>query len=165
MGGKPFINISELEYAEFVNRGKFHARIGHISSKIGAERLGYNVTIVAPGKRAFPYHQHHRIEEMVLVLEGEGTLRFADQEYKIRKHDVIALPPGPGRAHQIINTSDKDLKFLCLSNRETPDVVEYPDSGKVLAYCGPTPDSGEPPHLRLVVRKDSAVDYFDGEDD
>lgn len=164
MGDKPFINIDELDYFELGNKKKFQARLGHISSKIGAERLGYNVTIVPPGKRAFPYHQHHVIEEMVLVLEGEGTLRFAGKEYRIKKHDVIAFPPGPNRAHQIINTSRSDLKFLCLSTRETADVVEYPDSDKVLAYSGPPPEPGKQPYLRVIFRKDSAVDYFDGEE-
>jgi uncharacterized cupin superfamily protein len=31
---------------------------------------------------------------MFLILEGEGELRFGDKRYPIRKHDVIACPPG-----------------------------------------------------------------------
>jgi hypothetical protein len=36
-----------------------------------------------------PVHSHHGEEEMFLIIEGEGELRFGDQRYPIRKHDVI----------------------------------------------------------------------------
>ena len=35
---------------------RFAARIAPVAARIGARRLGYNVTVVAPGKRAFPFH-------------------------------------------------------------------------------------------------------------
>ncbi len=42
---------------------------------------------------------------MFLILEGE--LRFGNERFAIRKHEVIACPPGgPEGAHQIINTGE-----------------------------------------------------------
>ena len=42
---------------------------------------------------------------MFLILEGEGDLRFGDRRYPLRRHDVIACPPGgPSVTHPIINT-------------------------------------------------------------
>lgn len=161
MAKKPIINIKDLKYIDFGDGGKFGAKFGRVSPLIGAEKLGYNVTVVPPGKRAFPYHLHHANEEMFFILEGSGTLRYNDKEYPVKKGDFIACPTGPGTARQIINTSDKEIKYLALSTNTNPEIAEYPDSNKVGAYAG----SFEKPDLRLVVKKESGVDYFDGESD
>ena len=161
MSKGPIINISDLKYMDFGDGGKFEAKFGRVSPLIGAEKLGYNITIVPPGKRAFPYHLHHTNEEMFFILEGEGTLRYNDEEFPVKKGDFIACPAGPGTARQIINTSKKGIKYLALSTNTNPEVAEYPDSGKVGVLCG----SFESPDLRLFVKKDSGVDYFEGESD
>jgi hypothetical protein len=45
-----------------------------------------------------------------------------------------------------------------------PDVIEYPDSNKVMARSAPPGRRPiDPEMLRLVVRSEAAVDYFDGE--
>ena len=98
---------------------------------------------------------------MFFILEGSGTLRYNDEEYPVKKGDFIACPTGPGTARQIINTSDKEIKYLALSTNTNPEIAEYPDSNKVGSYAG----SFEKPDLRLVVKKESGVDYFDGESD
>jgi len=163
MAKKPVINIDRLKYFDFGDGGKFQCKMGPIGPLIGAEKLGYNVTVVPPGKRAFPYHLHHALEEMFYIIDGKGVLRYNDEEFPIKKGDFIACPTGPGTAHQIHNTGKADLKYLALSTKQGPEVCEYPDSGKVAVHAGPHPMSGEEPHLRLVLKKDGAVDYFDGE--
>ncbi|MHA1544188.1 MAG: cupin domain-containing protein, partial [Alphaproteobacteria bacterium] len=107
------------------------------------------------------YHLHHKLEEMFFILEGNGTLRYNGEEYPIKKGDVIACPPGPGGAHQIINTGKAEMKYLSVSNSGGPEVAEYPDSGKVGIMCGPW----ENPDLRLIVKNDGGIGYFDGESD
>lgn len=98
-----------------------------------AQKLGASVDIVAPGKRSCPYHFHYAQEEMFVILEGFGTLRVAGEMLPIRSGDVIFIPPGPEYPHQIINTSDAQLKYLFIGTRETPEVCQYPDSGKYQA--------------------------------
>lgn len=155
------INIDNLEYMEFGDGGKFAARLGRIGPDAGAEKLGYNLTVVPPGKRAFPYHLHHKLEEMFFIIEGEGTLRYNGKEYPLQEGDIIACPPGPSTAHQIINTGKGELKYLSVSDAGGPEIAEYPDSNKVGILCG-TFDS---PALRMFVKKESGVDYFEGESD
>ncbi len=124
------------------------------------------MTIVPAGKRAFPFHSHRVNEEMFFVLEGEGELRIGEQRFPIRPGDAIACPTGGSEsAHQIVNTSASDLKFLAVSTRLSPDIAEYPDSKKfgVLADFGPDP-SGQPRGLRFLGRPDGSLDYWDGED-
>lgn len=156
---KPVINLDELEMQAHAD-GKFVGRYGEISKRIGAQRLGYSLTICPPGKQVCPFHNHHFTEEMFMILEGEGTLRFGDQEYPLRKHDVIACPPGKRDvAHQIINTGTTDLKYLAMSTNDEHDICEYPDSDKVGVFVGKFGDR----HLRKMFRINTAVDYFDGE--
>jgi uncharacterized cupin superfamily protein len=123
-------------------------------------KIGCGVDVVPPGKRACPYHFHYAQEEVFVVLEGRGTLRVAGEMLPIRAGDVISIPPGPEYPHQIINTSDAPLKYLSLSTLEFPEVCEYPDSGKYLAYTrtgGPLLQRGR------MHRADTDLDYWDGE--
>src|SRR2546421_581852 len=110
---KPIINIDEVELqprpAQFAPTGpaaqRFEARVGMVAAKIGAKKLGYNITAVPPGKRAYPYHSHRAREEMFYVVQGTGEVRLGSQTFPIRAGDIIACPPGgPETAHQLVNT-------------------------------------------------------------
>lgn len=162
----PILNIAELEYRQWGNGKSFEARLGAIGAKLGAQKLGYNLTVVPPGKRAFPLHSHRANEEMFFVLEGEGELRVAEARYPIRRGDVVACPPGgPETAHQIINTSNSaELKYLAVSTRISPEITEYPDSRKfgVLRELPAGPD-GKPQLWRHLARAGTSLDYWDGE--
>jgi len=68
---KPVVNLDEIEATRELRHGdRFDATVAPVGSRIGARQLGYNVTTVAPGKRAFPFHNHHVNEELFFVLEG-----------------------------------------------------------------------------------------------
>lgn len=160
---KLVINLDELEYTEFGKGEKFNAERAPISDKIGAGKLGYAVVKLKPGKRAWPYHSHYVNEEFFYVLQGEGTLRHADKEYPIRAGDFICSPADHDQPHQIINTSNKSLSYIALSTLEHTDVFLYPDSGKYGIWHGKTRDPGDPDSFLIFARKDTAVDYWDGE--
>jgi uncharacterized cupin superfamily protein len=158
-------NIDEVELdtatrAPLYDGGRSGGVIGPRVAGCAARALGAAVDVLPPGKRACPYHFHHAQEEMFVVLEGSGTLRVAGEMVPIRAGDVIAIPPGPEYPHQIINTSEAPLKYLSISTQQYPEVCEYPDSGKYLAFSrpfGPLLDRGR------VHRPDAALDYWDGE--
>lgn len=131
-----------------------------LAAGTAALKLGASIDIVAPGKRSCPYHFHYAQEEMFVVLEGEGTLRVAGEMLPIRAGDVVFIPPGPQYPHQIINTSAAPLKYLSVSTKDSPEVVEYPDSGKYLASA--TRD-GDPYGFDQIHPLKDALDYWDGE--
>jgi uncharacterized cupin superfamily protein len=169
----PIVNLAELEYhpspiplPEALQDRYAGARLAPVASRLGAQKLGYNVTSLPPGKRAFPLHNHRVNEEMFFILDGEGEVRIGSETFPIRQGDVIAHPPGgPETAHQIINTAkDAELKFLAVSTKLSPDIAEYPDSRKfgVLAELQPGPD-GKPQHFRFVGRADQSLNYWEGE--
>ena len=157
---KPFVNLDELEFDDVEENDLYTSRRARFSAAIGARKLGYNLTELLPGKSQCPFHSHRAEEEMFLILEGEGELRFGDQRYRIRKHDVIACPPGGASvAHQIINTGSATMRYLSLSNLEDVEVCEYPDSNKIGVFA----NAPGVPGLRGLHRNSSAVDYYDGE--
>jgi uncharacterized cupin superfamily protein len=169
---KHIINIAEVElqrpptYAPSAAAAeRFDVRMGMIAPKVGAQKLGYNITEVPPGKRAFPFHHHRVNEEMFFILEGSGEVRIGSETYPIRTGDFIACPPGGADlAHQIINSGATTLRYLAVSTKLSPEIAEYPDSGKfgVMAELPPGAD-GKPQTFRFVNRAGNQVDYWDGE--
>jgi uncharacterized cupin superfamily protein len=159
--------IVNLENVTFVNRSHgegFECQIAPVGLALDSKKLGFNVTVVPPGKRAFPYHAHHGNEEMFFILEGEGTARIDGAVHRVRKGDFISLPPGRDSAHQIINDSAAPLRYLAVSTMELPEAVEYPDSGKLGVTAGT--HGGRPPSegsLRHFTRLQDGVDYWEGE--
>jgi uncharacterized cupin superfamily protein len=171
---RPIVNIADLEFMTFGHGTnypgagaapeKFEAKLGDIGRRLGAQKLGYNLTVVPPGKRAFPLHNHRINEEMFFIVEGEGEVRIGKETYPVRRGDVIACPPGgPETAHQIINTSQAELKYLAISTRMSAELVDYPDSGKFGVLAEIAGEDGKPKLWRFVSRADRAVNYWDGE--
>lgn len=137
----------------------YESRSARLGTGTAAKKLGASIDTVAPGKRSCPYHFHYGQEEMFVVLEGSGTLRVAGEMLPIKRGDVMFIPAGPEYPHQIINTSDAPLKYLSISTRESPELCEYPDSGKYAAFA--TAPDGKRVHV--VQRAEQSVDYWDGE--
>ena len=48
---KHILNINDLEFMDWGNGEEFAAKFGLISRRIGSKNLGYNLTVVPPGKR------------------------------------------------------------------------------------------------------------------
>ena len=157
---KPIMNLDDAVFDDVEENGIYTSSRARISDHIGAQKLGYNLTVLPPGKVQCPFHNHHGEEEMFFILEGEGELRFGDQRYPIRRHDVIACPPGgPEVAHQIINTGTTTMRYLALSTLADVDTCEYPDSQKILVVAGKPGERG----LRKMFRAENTVDYYDRE--
>ncbi len=164
--GFPVLNINDAELQDFGSKGgKFKARFGEIAVPLGLSRIGCMLHEVEPGKTAFPYHNHHNLDEMFIILEGTGEYRFGDKKYPIRKGDCLAAPAGgPDVAHQILNTGDETLKYLGISDVTDPSVVEYPDSGKFAVSSRMKEGDPRTAELRFIGRAKETLDYFDGEE-
>ena len=153
----PIVNLDDADLKPYGQHEEFSASLAALGKQLGARKLGCTLVVLAPGKRAWPYHLHYAEEEMFVILEGIGTLRYDGENHPVRPGDVIFTRTGPGTAHQIINTSDTELRYLAFSSNADAEVCEYPDSGKVGAY-------GESePRFKFLAPIDAEVDYWEGE--
>ena len=158
----PIVNLADLPLHAFSRGDDFRAEIARVGKTLGSEKLGCTHVVVPPGKKAWPYHLHHANEEMFVILEGSGTLRYDGERHSIKAGDVISTKTGSGTAHQIVNNSDAELRYLAISTMIHPEVAEYPDSGKRAMLTGAPPGRG-PYQLFDVVPDDVGVDYWEGE--
>ncbi|MFX6258424.1 cupin domain-containing protein, partial [Acinetobacter baumannii] len=65
-----------------------------IGRMLGAQTLGYNLTVIEPGKRVFPFPSHRANEEMFFIVEGTGEVRIGEARHPIGAGDVISCPAG-----------------------------------------------------------------------
>lgn len=170
---KPIINIADVELQPrppaYAATGpaaeRYDARMGMVGMVLGAKKLGYNITAVPPGKRAFPLHSHQGNEEMIFVLEGAGEVCIGEAVYPIRQGDFVSmLAGGRDTAHQVINTGSIELKYLAVSTRISPEICEYPTTGKFAIFSEtPAGSDGKPGFFRFVGRAEQGADYWEGE--
>lgn len=164
---KPILNLADVELQttkpEQSPKGsapeKYDIRWGEIASRIGARKLGYNLTVVAPGKRNCPFHSHRMEEEMFFILEGEGELRYGEERHPIKAGDIMTCPTGGAEtAHQIINTGTTEMRYLAVSTMAEVEICDYPDSNKFGVY-----GTFESPGFRHLARRADARNYWEDE--
>jgi uncharacterized cupin superfamily protein len=71
---------------------------------------------------------------------------------------MVCFVEGPEGAHQVRNDGDEPVRFVFFSTKRFPSMAVYPNSDKL----GFWPVRGDATD-RLMVRRDSGVDYWDGE--
>ena len=124
--------------------------------------LGMSVYELLPGQTQCPYHFHHGNEELILVLRGRPALRTPEGERELGPGDVVHFPRGAPGAHQVINRTGDPVRYVIADAHVTPELVEYPDSGKLAAMARTESQRGGP--LWTMHRLDAEVDYFEGEE-
>jgi len=130
------------------------ARLGKLFG--GAEESGVSVYELPPGQAICPYHYECGEEEWLLVLEGRPTLRHPEGTEVLDPWDVAFFPKGPEGAHGVRNETGETVRVLMFSTVVVPTATVYPDSDKVGIWTGD-------PEADVMVRRESRVDYFDGE--
>jgi uncharacterized cupin superfamily protein len=134
----------------------YRAGMDRFGPKIGATQLGGSVYELPPGQSICPYHYEYPEEEWLLILDGRVVVRTPEGEEEMGPMELVCFPQGPSGAHKVTNREAETTRVLMLSTKPQVSVAVYPDSGKMLANTG-NPDD------KLMARRESAVDYYDGE--
>ncbi len=156
----PNVFDPDFEQRGHPDRPEFDARRAFIGRGAGSQRLGASVWEIEPGKSAYPYHAHLGDEELIVVLSGRPSLRTPDGWRELEPGEAVAFPRGEAGAHQLSNRSSETARFLAVSTSDAPDIVLYPDAGKLGASQRRPDGSG----LSRFFFVDAAVDYWDGVD-
>ncbi len=136
--------MSNIWSDEWESLGETEWEAGAKSTRLPrGERLGATVYELPPGGRS-TYHFHHASEEILITLRGRVTLRTPDGERELEEGEVVHFARGPDGAHEQLNRSDEPVRYLVVSNRDAPEVVEYPDLGQVTAQSRLPSQVGEP---------------------
>lgn len=157
------VNRDDLTWESGGNGKAFQFQRKWFTQASGGRKLGCSIYRVPPGKTAFPFHKHFSNEEAIYILAGQGTLRLDGEKIPVGPGDFISLPP-EGPSHQLINSGESDLDYLCLSTMIHPDITLFPDSDKVIAFAGSGP--GGDKSIRSffgIYKADSAVGYYHDE--
>jgi uncharacterized cupin superfamily protein len=150
-------NIHGDDWDRAKERKGWRSEYAAVGERIGAELIGGSMYELEPGDRLWPYHTHHANEEWLLVIRGTPTLRTPEGERELSEGDVACFRRGNDGAHQLSNRTDSPIRILMLSTLVYPEVIEYPDSGKI----GVDDATGKG---ILMSRPGPNVDYWDGED-
>ncbi len=153
-------SVHTPEFDELRDHDGFRSRRARLGDQAGAERLGMSLWEMPPGEAAYPYHQHFTDEELIVVLCGRPSLRTPEGWRDLVDGDVVSFLPTAAGAHQLVNRTDETVRFLSVSTNGSPDIVLYPDSGKVGAFTRGPASTG----FHGLFREADAVDYWDGED-
>ena len=157
------VNENDLDWETGGNGDRFVFQRKWFNPPTGAQKLGCSLYLIPPGKTGFPFHRHFSNEEAIYVLAGEGTMRLNDEEFPVGPGDYIALPP-EGPNHQLINSGSGDREYLCISTMIHPDITEFPDSDKVIAFAGSGPGGDKSSRtFNGIYKASSTVDYYEGE--
>lgn len=134
----------------------YRSGVARVGRAAGGEELAVNLFEIPSGESLCPYHYEY-VEEWLLVLDGELTLRVPDGERTVRRGDLVRLSPGPGGAHKLTNPSGQPAHVVMLSSSREPAVAVYPDSDKTGVW------PGHPDDRMMLRRADGRVGYYDGE--
>jgi uncharacterized cupin superfamily protein len=150
-------NLHGDDWDRTEDRPGWRSKDAFVGQRLGAELLGGSLYELEPGDRLWPYHTHHANEEWLLVVRGEPTLRTPDGEQQLHEGDVAVFRRGADGAHQVSNRTAAPIRVLMLSSMIAPEVIEYPDTGKV----GTRDASGK---RLFLARPGPNVDYWEGEE-
>jgi len=134
----------------------FRAGLFRPGPQLGASESGASLYELPPGQAVCPYHYEYGEEEWVLAVQGRPSVRTPEGTEQLEPLDMVFFPKGPDGAHQIRNDTDETVHVLMWSTIVTPSATAYPDSDKVGVWTGIKPEN-------LMVRRSSAVEYYDGE--
>jgi uncharacterized cupin superfamily protein len=130
----------------------YRSGANRFGKQIGASMIGGTVYDMAEGESICPYHFEYGDEEWLIVLSGNPTVRTPKETTTLDPGDVVCFPAGPEGAHKVTGPA----RVLMISTLNEPSVAVYPDSDKLGVFVG---------DYRLLVQRDSGVDYWQGERD
>jgi uncharacterized cupin superfamily protein len=159
----PVRSLAGLAFNEERHGERYASRSARVAAPLGLTKLGARVVELQPGKRAWPFHHHHANEELVYVLAGRGSWRCGKESWPVAAGDFIAAKAGgPEQAHQMVNDSDAPLTYLIVSSMIAPDIIGYPDSGKIAIFAGSPPGGDKSARtLEYIGRLGPAEDYWE----
>lgn len=85
-----------------------------VEGNLDSEFVGLSVNNTPPGGGSPFWHEHSKIEEIYVFLEGDGEMAIDDEVVPVAAGTIIRVPQGVWRALRCLPSSETDLKWLCI---------------------------------------------------
>ena len=108
------INSKVRRYEKFWNETTYEgsSRIYQLAKDSGLRGVGVDYVVVKKEK-VLKSHYHNIPNVLILVLEGHGILKLDGKNFRIKKGDVITIPPKTSHGFK---TSKDRLVFLSIQS-------------------------------------------------
>ncbi len=120
------------ENPERIDRYRLVSDYSIIDKKLKTENLNFDLRRLDPGQYSSLYHAHRHAEELFLILSGSAMLRTPEGLTEVGAGDLLFFEAGDSGAHQLFNPTDEPCIYLDVRTFLGQDVVDYPDSNRVL---------------------------------
>ncbi|QEC48816.1 cupin domain-containing protein [Baekduia soli] len=124
-------NIYEPQFDVTQDAPPYHWQRARLGRQAGSKELGASLFDVPPGAEMFPNHAHMANEELMLVIDGEPTLRTPEGERRLARGEVVAFLAGPAGTHHVRNDTDALVRVVVLSTMKAPEINLFPDSDEL----------------------------------
>ncbi len=92
--------------------GRWYRRLAPAT---GLTEFGVSHVVLKPGAWSSQRHWHNGEDEFLVMIEGEAVLVEDEGRTVLRAGDCAAWPKASINGHHLINESDRDCVFLCMS--------------------------------------------------
>ncbi len=130
-----FFNSEELEFKrDKFNSSKFDllTALPNLGKRVDAKHLVFDVRKLNPGCLSFPYHFHRNAEELMMIVSGSMAVRSPQGFRIVGRGEIVFMEKGATGAHQFYNHTEAACTYLDVKSLLGLDIVEYPDSGKIM---------------------------------
>ena len=121
--------------------GRWQRRLGRHA---GLTRLGATQVVLKPGAWSSQRHWHEGEDEFLIMLSGEAVLIEDEGETMLRAGDCAAWAAGVRNGHHLVNRSDADCAFICLSAGDRDAGGGYSDIDMIFTAAGYQHRDGTP---------------------
>ena len=138
---KPVVNVVDDENLDGSERSLVRKNIDRyqrfLMPLLGPGRAFFRVRVINNGESAARFHSHSHVDELYLILEGSGTLRYNNNEVVVKRGDLIGKPTGPDAATQLIADRGEPLRILDMEiwidrAQVSKDLIVNPDHNEML---------------------------------
>ena len=110
----------------------------------GLTEFGASHVVLKPGAWSSQRHWHDDEDELLVMIAGEAVLVEDAGRTVIRPGDVCGWPKGVTDGHHLINESDADCVFVCISGGDKNGAGGYSDIDMTFSADGYFRKDGTP---------------------
>lgn len=92
--------------------GRWYRRLAPLG---GLKHFGASHVTLKPGGWSSQRHWHKAEDELLVMIAGEAVLVEDEGRTVLKAGDVCAWPAGVENGHHLVNESDADCVFVCVS--------------------------------------------------